>query len=238
MAAPEVSPDEKLIVVKPNGPYTVYGGIPLVRKVQVVSEYGEPLTWKTTEILKTRKTYILCRCGKSGTLPFCDATHARIPFDGTETADERPTRERRYALPGGVQFAFRRDDYLCMESGFCGTRSSTFDQLAARTADSDVRSQVIAMVERCPSGCLTYALIGAEEDIEPDYALEIAATTDILSDGPVEGALWVTGRIPIRRADGKLLELRNRVTLCSCGRSKKKPLCDGEHRRRIENLST
>jgi CDGSH-type Zn-finger protein/uncharacterized Fe-S cluster protein YjdI len=179
--------------------------------------------------------YLLCRCGKSKTMPFCDATHARLPFDGTETADERSTLERRYALPGGVQFAFRRDDYLCMESGFCGTRFSTIDQLVAQSADSSVRSQVIAMIERCPSGCLTYALIGEEADIEPSLPQEIAATTDILSDGPVEGALWVMGSIPIRCADGKVLELRNRVALCSCGRSKKKPLCDGAHRKRIEN---
>jgi CDGSH-type Zn-finger protein len=232
----ETTPVEKTIIVKRDGPYTVYGDIPLVRKIQVVSEYGEPLTWKKTEALKTRRTYLLCRCGKSRTWPFCDATHARIHFDGSETADERSTLERRYALPGAVQFAFRRDDYLCMESGFCGTRFSTFDQLVEQSADSSVRSQVIAMVERCPSGCLTYALMGEKEDIEPDLPQEIAVTTDILSDGPVEGALWVTGNIPIRRADGKLLEFRNRVTLCSCGRSCKKPLCDGAHRKRIEPL--
>jgi CDGSH-type Zn-finger protein len=211
------------------------GDIPLVRKIQIVSEHGEPLTWKKTETLKTRKPCLLCRCGKSRTMPFCDATHARIPWDGNETADERSTLERRKDLPGFTQFAVRRDDYLCMESGFCGTRWSTIDQLVRQSSDSSVRSQVIAMVERCPSGSLTYALIGEEEDIEPDLPQEIAVTTDILSDGPVAGALWVTGNIPIRRADGRLLELRNRVTLCSCGRSKKKPLCDGAHRKRIED---
>jgi CDGSH-type Zn-finger protein/uncharacterized Fe-S cluster protein YjdI len=238
MDNPETAPNEKSIVVKRNGPYMVSGDIPLVRKIQVVSEQGEPLTWKKTETLKTRKTYLLCRCGKSSTMPFCDATHARIPFDGTETADERSTLERRKDLPGGTQFVVRRDDYLCMESGFCGTRWSTIDQLVGQSADSSVRSQVIAMVERCPSGSLTYALIGEEADIEQDLPQEIAATTDILSDGSVEGALWVLGNIPIRRADGKLLELRNRVTLCSCGRSKKKPFCDGVHRIRIENPDT
>ena len=39
-------PPEKKIVVTEDGPYVVYGSIPLVRKIQVVSEYGEPLTWK------------------------------------------------------------------------------------------------------------------------------------------------------------------------------------------------
>ncbi len=89
MADPEISREEKQIVVRRNGPYAVFGEIPLVRKVQVVSEYGEPLTWKKTETLPIHKTYLLCRCGKSKTMPFCDLTHTRIPFDGTETADTR-----------------------------------------------------------------------------------------------------------------------------------------------------
>ena len=44
------------------------------------------------------------------------------------------------------------------------------------------------------------------------------------------GPLWVTGGIPIERADGEPLERRNRVTLCRCGLSGQKPLCDGTHR--------
>ncbi len=72
------------IIVLPNGPYLVKGGIPLVRKIQVVSEFGEPLTWKTEGLIETRENYSLCRCGKSSTYPFCDNTHRRINFDGAE----------------------------------------------------------------------------------------------------------------------------------------------------------
>jgi CDGSH-type Zn-finger protein len=223
--------DDKIIIVQPDGPYLVRGGIPLFEKVQVVTEHGEPITWNKVRTYPTGPSYILCRCGKSKTMPFCDGTHRQGGFDGRETADEGPTAERQQTFPGGVQIYVRHDDYLCMESGFCGTRWSTLEQLMLRSEDTDVRSQVIAMVERCPSGSLVYGLQGGDEDIEPDLPQAIAFTTDILSEGPVRGAYWVTGGIPIRRADGRLMEIRNRVTLCSCGRSRKKPLCDGTHRK-------
>ncbi len=77
------------------------------------------------------------------------------------------------------------------------------------------------MVERCPSGALTYTLPGADGDVEPALAEGVA----VLDDGP----LWVTGSVPVERADGKSLETRNRMVLCRCGQSKNKPLGDGLH---------
>lgn len=44
-----------------------------------------------------------------------------------------------------------------------------------------------------------------------------------------DGPLYVTGRIPVELADGEPFETRNRMTLCRCGASKSKPLCDGSH---------
>ena len=43
--------NERRITVKPNGPYIVYGNVALVRKSEVLSEHGEPLTWKRDEVL-------------------------------------------------------------------------------------------------------------------------------------------------------------------------------------------
>ncbi|MGB7537559.1 MAG: CDGSH iron-sulfur domain-containing protein [Anaerolineales bacterium] len=228
---------ERVIVVQKNGPFLVKGGIPLYDKIQVVSEHGEPLTWKMGQIYKTGGSYILCRCGKSSKMPFCDGSHAATGFNGTDTADERPTAERRELFPGGTQIEVRHDDYLCMESGFCGTRWTTIKQLILLTEEIGARSHVVSMVERCPSGSLTYRLQGEEMDIEPDLPQAIAYTVDILSLGAVRGAYWVMGNIPILRSDGKPLEIRNRVTLCSCGLSKKKPLCDAAHRTGVEGKS-
>ena len=44
-----------------------------------------------------------------------------------------------------------------------------------------------------------------------------------------DGPLWVTGGVPVTMSNGQPLEVRNRVTLCRCGQSKIKPLCDGSH---------
>jgi hypothetical protein len=88
----------------------------------------------------------------------------------------------------------------------------------------------MAMIERCPSGSLTYSIQPGDPDIEPDLPEQVAVTVEITSEGPIEGPLWVTGGIPIQRADGQPMEVCNRVTLCSCGESGNKPLCDGSHR--------
>jgi CDGSH-type Zn-finger protein len=221
----------KKIVVRKDGPYLVSGHVPLVRKVTVVSEYGEPLTWRKGEPFETGGTYAVCRCGQSRERPFCDGTHRAIQFDGTETASTGVTADRQRVYPGGTHIVVKYDSSLCARAGFCANRVTTVKRMVPATADTEVRSQVIAMIERCPSGALTYALEEGQPDNEPDLPEQVAVVTEITSEGPIDGPLWVTGSVPIERADGLPFETRNRVTLCGCGRSKSKPLCDGTHRR-------
>jgi CDGSH-type Zn-finger protein len=220
----------KKIVVRKNGPYIVQGDVPLVCKAQVVSEYGEPLTWKKEEAIETSEIYTLCRCGQSSNKPFCDGTHARIDFDGRESADTSAAAERQVIYAGGTKIVVKRDYSLCMGSGFCANRITNIQEMVPHTDDTQVRAQVMAMIERCPSGSFTYSIEEGEADIEPDLPRQVAVITEITSDGPIAGPLWVTGNIPIERADGQPLEARNRVTLCRCGLSEGKPLCDGTHR--------
>jgi CDGSH-type Zn-finger protein len=210
---------ERKIIVREHGPYVVEGGIPLVRKTPVVSEHGEPLTWKKSDLITSADRYTLCRCGRSNNKPFCDGTHRVEGFDGTETADPAPVASRQTAYPG-THIVVKNDPSLCMHAGFCGNRVSNVWQMTQASEDTQVRAQMIAMVERCPSGALSYTIAG--EGIEPDLPQEIALTPD--------GALWVSGGIPIERADGQPCEVRNRVTLCRCGASHNKPYCDGTHK--------
>jgi CDGSH-type Zn-finger protein len=206
------------ITVRENGPYVVEGGVPLVRKSPVVSEHGEPMTWKKSDVITSDERYTLCRCGLSSNKPFCDGTHRTEGFDGTETADSAPVASRQTDYPG-TQIVVKNDTTLCMHAGFCGNRLTNVWQMTQDSQDTQVRAQMIAMLERCPSGALSYTLDG--EAMEPDLPKEIAITLD--------GALWVSGGITIERADGKPSEVRNRVTLCRCGASQNKPYSDGAH---------
>jgi CDGSH-type Zn-finger protein len=209
------------IIVKTNGPYLVQGGVPLVRKAPVISEHGEPLTWKKGESLQASEPYSLCRCGQSDSKPFCDGSHADVDFDGMETADTRPMADRETTYKGtGINVLDDRS--ICVHAGFCGTRITNAWKMVRETGDTQVRAQVMAMIERCPSGALSYTLEPASEVLEPDLPREVA----IIPDGP----LWISGGVPVERADGLAFETRNRVTLCRCGASNNKPLCDGSHK--------
>ena len=212
----------KKITVRPNGPYIVRGGIPLVRKTPVMSEHGEPLAWKKEDVISTGETYRLCRCGQSSTKPFCDGTHTMVGFDGDETADTSPIADRAVDHEG-ERIIVKDDRSLCMHAGFCGNRVTNIWKMVKETRDSQVRAELMAMVERCPSGALSYSLEAGGDTVEPNLAEEVS----VIPDGP----LWVSGGVPVERRDGQPLEARNRVTLCRCGASSRKPLCDGTHKK-------
>ena len=232
------SNNDKSIVIIADGPYIIKGNVPLVRKIQVVSEYGEPLVWKTEATLPTGPgEYELCRCGQSRNKPFCDGAHGEVGFDGSEHAASSVADSLRMAFRGGTRLIVKKDLSLCMNSGFCRMQKITLEQLIAESKHTQARSLAMAMVERCPSGSLTYQIEPGEADIEPDLPQQIAVTTEITSDGPIDGPLWVSGGIPVERADGRPFETRNRVTLCNCGLSNNKPLCDGAHRFEAQRLA-
>lgn len=219
--------DRQRIVVLPDGPYVVSGGVPLRRKRKIVSAENNTLTWETGGPLANEHTYALCRCGHSSSKPFCDGTHARIGFDGTETADVRPYEELQH-VHDGVGISAQRVGELCIHASFCIGRTRPIAQMLAETEDSDVRSNIMGRIDHCPSGSYSYAIHRGGTTIEPDLPQAISILEE---EGGLASALWVTGGVPVLRADGQPLQIRNRVTLCRCGQSGNKPLCDGTHRK-------
>lgn len=216
---PGIPVTEPEIVITKNGPYEVRANLPLVPKRIVRTAAGDPVAWSTEPALPHETPTWLCRCGQSRNKPFCDGSHKRVGFDGTEEAPNEPFFERSQAHEG-AGLTVHRVGNLCAHSSFCANAITDWYRLLPDTADPNVRVEVVAMVEHCPSGTLVLELDG--EVIEPDLPRAISPVAD--------GPYWLTGGIVVERSDGVPLEVRNRMALCRCGHSKNKPFCDGTHR--------
>ena len=181
-------------------------------KRQTVLGGPHHLTWKTGETIRERGPYALCRCGRSDSKPFCDGSHARgKAFVGTEVADHGDREPRAKEYPG-PKLSVYHDRTVCAFATFCENKVTDVWSMAENTDDGVIRAQVIAMIEKCPSGALTYKLHPEEEMIEPDLPHQIACTDN--------GPLWVSGGITVEGADGQTYEVRNRQSRCRCGHSK------------------
>ncbi len=214
-----------------HGPYRVEGNIRLYVYSQEMSPQGEPLSWIFEgEITPEKRPYLLCRCGKSKTFPFCDNTHIAIEFDGDETAATEKPLKVDVTLHANDGLTIRKFHPLCMSSGFCVRVAGAIEDYSEFSKDPEDHKIAIKMVEDCPSGSLTYSLSPDGEDIEKPYAMQIALTREGVENELVNGPYWVMGYVPIQRSDKVPFLPRNRVTLCSCGNSRQKPLCDGMHR--------
>jgi CDGSH-type Zn-finger protein len=212
--------DEPTIRVTRDGPYRVRGDVRLVRTAQVETEYGEPVAWAPDEPIDVDGPFTLCRCGGSSTKPFCDATHAREGFDGTETAPPTTYEERAHPYRG-QGLTMSDDRTLCTHAGYCGDRFTNVWAMIAHEEDPEERERIRTMSRLCPSGRLVTRPDGAAEPDEPVFEPSVA----VVRDGP----LWVRGGVRVDSADGEAYEVRNRVTLCRCGASENKPFCDGSH---------
>ena len=77
------------IKIAKDGPYLVSGNLPLKKEIIVADENGDSSAWeKGKEYPGQEGKYALCRCGHSKNKPFCDGSHLKAGFDGTETASK------------------------------------------------------------------------------------------------------------------------------------------------------
>ena len=138
------------IKVQPNGPYLVSGAVPVTRRTIVASDEEAPCGRGPAAELGARNVVALCRCGGSSNKPFCDGTHAVKNFDGTETAPTSTYDERAKSYEGtGV--VVRDDRAICEHAGFCGNRLTDVWKMVGGTEDPAVSSQMMAMIDNCPS---------------------------------------------------------------------------------------
>jgi CDGSH-type Zn-finger protein len=217
--------DAKTIIVSKDGPYVVSGSVPLTLQTIGVNKAGESTAWIESAALQTSEPYALCRCGQSNTKPFCGGTHTEVGFDGTETASREPVMQQAERLDGPTM-ELADAEVLCAFARFCDPYGRVWNQVKHADVPEE-RDQFVRQVGDCASG----RLIAIDKDtgtpIEPTLPQSIGIVEDPAR--ACSGPLWVRGSIPLTSADGHTYEVRNRMTLCRCGRSENKPFCNGAH---------
>jgi CDGSH-type Zn-finger protein len=214
------------ITVQPNGPYIVHGPLPLEYAIVAAVDDDAPTTWLAGEPVPTTAKYALCRCGHSSNKPFCDGTHRKVGFDGTETASRAPF-EQQAVVYDGPSMQLGDAGALCAGAGFCDAFGGVRAVLAA-TNDSSGRERLAAIATHCPSGRLVaYDKESLGAAVEAEFEPVIGVVED--PGAGCSGGYWVRGAVEVRSADGTPYAVRPRQLLCRCGTSSNKPFCDGSH---------
>lgn len=124
----------------------------------------------------------------------------------------------------GKQIDVSWDGRLCIHIGECGrAKGDLFVSGREPWCEPDVAilDEVIEIVERCPTGSLTYRRKDGGQAEQSDKENTVMVSYN--------GPLLIRGDLVIEGAAGDMPGIRSRAALCRCGQSKKKPFCDNSH---------
>lgn len=122
----------------------------------------------------------------------------------------------------GLRVTF--DARRCIHAAECIRHLPQVFDAAARpwiTPERAGATDVIAAVQRCPTGALHVALNNEPVSLPPD---------DVSVKAMRNGPLYVRGTSRIINEQGEEILADERFALCRCGESRRKPFCDGSHR--------
>lgn len=203
-----------------NGPYIVSGKIPVNQQKTVFDSEGNPLKTEVIKNLCSDSEITLCRCGESSNKPFCDGSHRKNGFDGTENSKNLIDNPADTEFVNGPELTLQDTPHLCSGAGFCHRAGGVWNL----TQNSDVpKFKKIAIEEChcCPSGRLIA--------LDPQTGKPIEEKTDPSIGVDSFGPLCVAGKVSLESSEGKTYSSRPRRALCRCGKSHNKPFCDGSH---------
>ncbi len=212
-------------MVTKDGPYIVFGGLPIDKQIIGIGQENEPERWIEGEKSKSGETCALCRCGGSQSKPFCDGTHGKVGFNGTETASKK-THDAQAKVIEGPTLKLKDVYALCAGARFCHRGGGTW-KLTLHSDKLEARQLAIEEACNCPSGRLVECDKKTGKVFETEFEQSISLVED--PQEKVSGPIWLKGGIPVESSDGTVYEVRNRQTLCRCGKSQNKPFCDSTH---------
>lgn len=116
------------------------------------------------------------------------------------------------------------DGNLCIHVGECGRANNDLFVMGRQpwcAPDEVSDKDAIEVVQRCPTGALTYKPKSGQAAEAP-----AAENTVVVAN---HGPLYVRGDLDIAGAADDQPGLKTRAALCRCGQSANKPFCDNSH---------
>ncbi len=221
---PQKPANAKVQIVK-HGPYMVSGNLPLTKQIIGTNPAGESVKWIEDQSYPIQAQYALCRCGQSANKPYCDGSHTKVKFDGTETASHA-IYQQQATVQQGPAMSLTDAEHLCAFARFCDPHGQVWN-LVNETDNPAAKKNFVSQVGDCPSGRLVAWDNATGQPVEPEFEPSIGLIEDPANQ--CAGPIWLRGGVQVIGSDGFHYEVRNRVTLCRCGASKNKPFCDGTH---------
>lgn len=131
--------------------------------------------------------------------------------------------EKEVVAYPGSEIDVQWDARLCIHVGECGTAAGELF-VGGREPwcipDKSSKAEVREIIERCPSGALTYRDKAGNPEAPP-----AENTVMVAYNGP----LYAHGDLAIVGAPADMPGVRVRAALCRCGQSANKPFCDNSH---------
>ncbi len=186
------------IEVTQDGPYLVSGDLPLSEQWIVTNAEGDSLEYREGKKYPAQPQCALCRCGQSGNKPFCDGTHAKVRFDGTETAGHEPYLKQAETIEGPTMLLTDQEN-LCAFARFCDPKGRIWNLVKQ---DSDEAREIVKHeAGHCPAGRLVIWDKATGKPIEPEFepSLGLIEDTGEKSQRPDLGARRHSGRFRRRK---------------------------------------
>jgi CDGSH-type Zn-finger protein len=173
--------------------------------------------------LPAKSTMALCRCGGSGTKPFCDGTHKKNGFSGDKLTDGSKDKRDNYI---GMHLTIHDNRGICAHIGKCTDGLPAVFRLSEEpwiNPSAANGNKTIETIKQCPSGALSYS-VGIAEHRDHEREAKIYVSKN--------GPYFITGGIELPDEKRNAGASKEHYALCRCGASKNKPFCDGSHWRK------
>ena len=135
---------------------------------------------------------------------------------------DKPVKLHQYP---GSEIDVQWDSRLCIHISECGNAKGELFVMGRDpwcTPDISSKEEVREIVERCPTGALSYV---DKQGNREKPAVENSAVVSC------NGPLFISGDLELEGAPQDMPGVLFRIALCRCGESANKPFCDNSHQK-------